>query len=80
VDELLGRKLLVSLAWEGMFSREGLQSLDEDCDMLTAIKIPGIPQKGGSALKGPVGFLSTVEVQPTSTTNRRISQIDLTAG
>jgi DNA repair protein RadC len=32
----MGRKLLVSLAMEGKFSREGLQSLDEDDDMLTA--------------------------------------------
>src|SRR6266853_959668 len=34
---LMGRKLLVSLAMEGKFSREGLQSLDEDDDMLTAM-------------------------------------------
>ena len=34
---LMGRKLLVSLAMEGKFSREGLQSLNEDDDMLTAM-------------------------------------------
>ena len=34
---LMGRKLLVSLAMEGKFSRGGLQSLDEDDDMLTAM-------------------------------------------
>jgi hypothetical protein len=34
---LMGRKLLVSLAMEGKFSREGLQSLDEDDNMLTAM-------------------------------------------
>ena len=34
---LMGKKLLVSLAMEGKFSREGLQSLDEDDDMLTAM-------------------------------------------
>jgi hypothetical protein len=33
----MGRKLLVSLAMEGKFSREGLQALDEDDDMLTAM-------------------------------------------
>jgi hypothetical protein len=34
---LMGKKLLVSLAMEGKFSGEGLQSLDEDDDMLTAM-------------------------------------------
>ena len=34
---LMGKKLLVSLAMEGKFYREGLQSLDEDDDMLTAM-------------------------------------------
>jgi hypothetical protein len=33
---LMGRKLLVSLAMESKFSREGMQSLDEDDDMPTA--------------------------------------------
>jgi hypothetical protein len=34
---LMGKKLLVSLAMEGKFSREGLQSLDDDDDMLSAM-------------------------------------------
>jgi hypothetical protein len=34
---LMGRKLPVSLAMEGKFSREGLQALEEDDDMLTAM-------------------------------------------
>ncbi len=34
---LMGRKLLVSLAMEGKFSREGLQALNEVDDMLTAM-------------------------------------------
>jgi hypothetical protein len=34
---LMGKKLLVSLAIEGKFGRERLQSLDEDDDMLTAM-------------------------------------------
>jgi len=34
---LMGKKLLVSLAMEGKFSGDGLQSLDEDDDMLTAM-------------------------------------------
>lgn len=34
---LMGRKLLVALAMEGKFAGEGLQSLDEDDDMLTSM-------------------------------------------
>ena len=34
---LMGKKLLVSLAMEGKFCREGLQALEEDDDMLTAM-------------------------------------------
>jgi hypothetical protein len=34
---LMGKKLLVALAMEGKFAGEGLQSLDEDDDMLTAM-------------------------------------------
>ena len=34
---LMGKKLLVALAMEGKFVGEGLQTLDEDDDMLTAM-------------------------------------------
>ena len=34
---LMGKKLLVVLAMEGKFAGEGLQSLDEDDDMLTSM-------------------------------------------
>lgn len=34
---LMGRKLLVALAMEGKFAGEGLQTLDEDDDMLTSM-------------------------------------------
>ncbi|HEU5413496.1 MAG TPA: AAA family ATPase [Candidatus Angelobacter sp.] len=34
---LMGRKLLVALAMEGKFSGDGLQTLDEDDDMLTSM-------------------------------------------
>jgi len=43
---LMGRKLLVSLAMEGKFSREGLQSLDEDEDMLTAMARELVTENG----------------------------------
>src|SRR5260370_34935766 len=43
---LMGKKLLVSLAMEGKFSREGLQSLNEDDDMLTAMARELVTENG----------------------------------
>ncbi len=43
---LMGKKLLVSLAMEGKFANHGLQSLDEDDDMLTAMARELVTQKG----------------------------------
>jgi len=43
---LMGKKLLVSLAMEGKFASHGLQSLDEDDDMLTAMARELVTQKG----------------------------------
>lgn len=43
---LMGRKLLVSLAMEGKFANEGLQALDDDDDMLTAMARELVTQKG----------------------------------
>ena len=43
---LMGKKLLVSLAMEGRFAGHGLQSLDEDDDMLTAMARELVTQKG----------------------------------
>jgi hypothetical protein len=43
---LMGKKLLVSLAMEGKFSRDGLQSLDEDDDMLTAMARELVTENG----------------------------------
>ena len=34
---LMGKKLLVALTMEGKFAGEGLQSIDEDDDMLSAM-------------------------------------------
>jgi len=42
----MGKKLLVSLAMEGKFAGHGLQSLDEDDDMLTAMARELVTQKG----------------------------------
>jgi hypothetical protein len=43
---LMGKKLLVSLAMEGNFCREGLQSLEEDDDMLTAMARELVTERG----------------------------------
>ncbi len=43
---LMGKKLLVSLAMEGKFCREGLQSLEEDDDMLTAMARELVTERG----------------------------------
>ena len=43
---LMGRKLLVSLAMEGKFSGEGLQALDDDDDMLTAMARELVTERG----------------------------------
>jgi hypothetical protein len=42
----MGRKMLVSLAMEGKFSRDGLQSLDDDDDMLTAMARELVTENG----------------------------------
>ena len=43
---LMGKKLLVSLAMEGKFSTEGLQALEEDDDILTAMARELVTQVG----------------------------------
>ena len=43
---LMGKKLLVSLAMEGKFCRDGLQALEEDDDMLTAMARELVTEKG----------------------------------
>ena len=42
----MGKKLLVSLAMEGKFCREGLQELEEDDDILTAMARELVTEKG----------------------------------
>ena len=43
---LMGKKLLVSLAMEGKFCRDGLQALEEDDDMLNAMARELVTEKG----------------------------------
>src|SRR5713226_2425320 len=43
---LMGKKMLVSLAMEGKFANQGLQALDDDDDMLTAMARQLVTQKG----------------------------------
>ena len=43
---LMGKKLLVALAMEGKFASEGLQAIDSDDDMLTAMARELVENKG----------------------------------
>jgi hypothetical protein len=43
---LMGKKLLVSLAMEGKFSNEGLQGIEDDDDVLTAMARELVTQRG----------------------------------
>ena len=43
---LMGKKLLVALAMEGKFASEGLQAIDGDDDMLTAMARELVENKG----------------------------------
>jgi superfamily II DNA or RNA helicase len=43
---LMGKKLLVSLAMEGKFCRDGLQGLEQDDDMLTAMARELVTERG----------------------------------
>ncbi len=43
---LMGKKLLVSLAMEGKFCRDGLQALEEDDDMLSAMARELVTERG----------------------------------
>ncbi|MGH7869035.1 MAG: hypothetical protein ACREP9_15710, partial [Candidatus Dormibacteraceae bacterium] len=43
---LMGKKLLVSLAMEGKFSSEGLQSINDEDDILTAMARELVTEKG----------------------------------
>jgi hypothetical protein len=42
----MGKKLLVSLAMEGKFSNEGLQGIEDDDDVLTAMARELVTEKG----------------------------------
>jgi hypothetical protein len=43
---LMGKKLLVALAMEGKFTSDGLQAIDGDDDMLTAMARELVQNKG----------------------------------
>jgi len=65
---LMGKKLLVALAMEGKFASEGLQAIDGDDDMLTAmarelVETRGIGESAGSVWRRlcPATALSSQE-------------------
>ena len=55
----MGKKLLVALAMEGKFASEGLQAIDGDDDMLTAMARELWRTKGSGNLPIPSGEASS---------------------
>ena len=49
---LMGKKLLVALAMEGKFTSEGLQAIDGDDDMLTAMARELVREQGNRGICG----------------------------
>ena len=50
---LMGKKLLVALTMEGKYAGEGLQSIDEDDDMLSAMALELVERNGIILAKRP---------------------------
>src|SRR4029077_4520058 len=60
---LMGKKLLVALIMEGKFAGEGLQSIDEDGDMLSAMARELVERNGIGESADPVWKALNVEHQ-----------------
>jgi hypothetical protein len=68
----MGKKLLVALTMEGKFAGEGLQSIDEDDDMLSAMARELVKRNGiGDTADSVWRALSTEHQKLFPTTSRR---------
>lgn len=68
---LMGKKLLVALTMEGKFAGEGLQSIDEDDDMLSAMARELVERNGIGETADSVWRALTAEHQKLFPTNSR---------
>lgn len=66
---LMGKKLLVALTMEGKFAGEGLQSIDEDDDMLSAMARELVERNGIGETADSVWRALTAEHQKLFPTN-----------
>src|SRR5437899_7517967 len=66
---LMGKKLLVALTMEGKFAGEGLQSIDEDDDMLSAMARELVERNGIGETADAVGKALNSEKQKLFPTN-----------
>jgi len=79
---LMGKKLLVALTMEGKFAGEGLQNLDEDDDMLSAMARELVERNGIGETADAVWKALNTEHQKLFPTNSRsddVSQIEAPA-
>src|SRR5205823_3961842 len=78
---LMGKKLLVALTMEGKFAGEGLQTIDEDDDMLSAMARELVQRNGIGETADAVWKALTAEHQklfPTlSQSNEGLSAVDV---
>jgi hypothetical protein len=75
----MGKKLLVSLAMEGKLQAEGLQAMDEDDDLLTAMARELVTRQGVGERAAEVW--KTIQIQQSETshpTNPEVSDADPT--
>ena len=68
---LMGKKLLVALTMEGKFAGEGLQSIDEDDDMLSAMARELVERNGIGETADSIWRALTAEHQKLFPTNSR---------
>jgi len=72
---LMGKKLLVALTMEGKFAGEGLQTMDEDDDMLSAMARELVEKNGIGETADNVWRALTREHQKLFPTSSNVSQL-----
>jgi hypothetical protein len=76
----MGKKLLVALAMEGKFAGEGLQTLDEDDDMLTSMAKELVEKNGiGESADSVWRQLNAEHQRLFPTRDENVSAVDLPA-